>query len=179
MCRVLNKFSEYIYTFTHQKTLFYTLFCLPLKSPKVFSVSLKSINSFVMRTKLLTKKKTHENSLLLKPILSVSQCLQRAPYLLKMRKSNMTQKIIVLTALRGFFKLWHICFACVLYFQFPTYGKCSIQLRCVKSVRIQRFSGPYFAYSDWIRRDTQFKCGKIRTRKTPNRDTFHVELISG
>ena len=29
-----------------------------------------------------------------------------------------------------------------------------------------------FPHLDWIRRDT--KCGKIRTRKTPNTGTFHV-----
>ena len=51
---------------------------------------------------------------------------------------------------------------------------------CVKSVRIRSFSGPYFPtfglntekYGVSIR--TQSKCGKIRTRKTPNTDTFHA-----
>ena len=40
-------------------------------------------------------------------------------------------------------------------------------------------------YSDWIRRDTpyhsayagKYKCGKIRTRITPNKDTFHVAYV--
>ena len=35
---------------------------------------------------------------------------------------------------------------------------------CVKIVRIWNFSGPYF-YTE---------CGKLRTRKTLNKDTFHV-----
>ena len=42
-----------------------------------------------------------------------------------------------------------------------------------------------FPHSDWIRRDRysvslriQYECGKIRTRKTPNMDTFHIVLPS-
>ena len=33
-----------------------------------------------------------------------------------------------------------------------------------------------FPHLDWIRRDTKdlSKCGKVRTRKTPNTDTFHA-----
>ena len=31
-----------------------------------------------------------------------------------------------------------------------------------------------FPYSDWIRRDTQSANGKIRTRITPNTDTFYT-----
>ena len=32
-----------------------------------------------------------------------------------------------------------------------------------------------FPHSDWIRRERiQSECGKIRTRKTPNTDTFHA-----
>ena len=51
---------------------------------------------------------------------------------------------------------------------------------CVKSVRIQSFSGPYFPA---VRLNTerygvplriQYKCGKIRSRKTPNTDPFHA-----
>ena len=49
---------------------------------------------------------------------------------------------------------------------------------CVKSVRIRSYSGPHFPafglnserYGVCLR--IQFKCGKIRTRKTPNTDTF-------
>ena len=45
-----------------------------------------------------------------------------------------------------------------------------------KSVRIRSFSGPYFpAFGSLL---IQSKCRKIRTRKTPNRDTFHaVDLV--
>ena len=50
----------------------------------------------------------------------------------------------------------------------------------VKSVRIRSFSGPYFPA---LRRNTerysislciQSECRKERTKKTPNKDTFHV-----
>ena len=62
---------------------------------------------------------------------------------------------------------------------------------CVESIRIRRFSGQYFPafglnteylsvfspYGVYLR--IQSKCGKIRTRKTPNIDTFHaVNAIS-
>ena len=51
---------------------------------------------------------------------------------------------------------------------------------CVKGVRIGSFSGPYFPtfglnterYSVSLR--IQSKCRAIRTRKTPNTDTFHA-----
>ena len=51
---------------------------------------------------------------------------------------------------------------------------------CVKSVRIRRFSGPYFPafglntkrYGVSLR--IQLKCGKIRTRRTLNTNTFHA-----
>ena len=51
---------------------------------------------------------------------------------------------------------------------------------CVKSVRIRSFTGSYFPafelnedkYS--VSLHIQFECGKIRTRKTPNTNTFHV-----
>ena len=56
-------------------------------------------------------------------------------------------------------------------------------IHCVESVRIQRFSDPYFPlfglnterYSVSLR--IQYECGKIRTRKTPNTDTFYVVEI--
>ena len=55
-------------------------------------------------------------------------------------------------------------------------------LHCLKSVRIRIFSGPYFhtfglyteRYSVFLR--IQSECGKIRTKKTPNMDTFHTVL---
>ena len=51
---------------------------------------------------------------------------------------------------------------------------------CVKSARIWSFSGPYFPafgliterYGVSLR--IQSKYGKVRTRNTPNTDTFHV-----
>ena len=56
----------------------------------------------------------------------------------------------------------------------------SISALCVKSVHIRSFSGPYFPtfglnterYS--VSLSIQIECGKIRTRKTPNTDTFHA-----
>ena len=51
-------------------------------------------------------------------------------------------------------------------------------MNCVKNVRIRSFSGPYFPsfglnterYRVSLR--IQSKCGKMQTRKTPNRGTF-------
>ena len=55
---------------------------------------------------------------------------------------------------------------------------------CVKSVRIQSFSGPRCSafgfntarYGVLLR--IQSKCGKIRTRITPNTDTYHAMTYS-
>ena len=55
-------------------------------------------------------------------------------------------------------------------------------IHCVKSVRIRSYSGPHFPafklnmerYSVSLR--IQFECGKIRTRITPNTDTFHAVI---
>ena len=52
--------------------------------------------------------------------------------------------------------------------------------KCVKSVQIQSFSGPYFPvfglnterYCVSLR--VQSECGKIRTIKTPNKDAFNA-----
>ena len=54
---------------------------------------------------------------------------------------------------------------------------------CVKSVRIRSYSGPHFPafglnterYSVSLR--IQSECGKIRTRITPNRDTFYAVTV--
>ena len=51
---------------------------------------------------------------------------------------------------------------------------------CVKSVHIRSYSSPHFPHSDCIWRDIEYlsifsiqsKCGKMRTRVTPNMDTF-------
>ena len=53
-------------------------------------------------------------------------------------------------------------------------------MHCVKSVRIWSYAGPYFPtfrlnterYGVSLR--TQSDCGKIRTRITPNIDTFYA-----
>ena len=58
----------------------------------------------------------------------------------------------------------------------------SIKREChyVKGVRICSFSGPCFPASGLntetygVNLHIQSKCGKIRTRKTANTDTFHV-----
>ena len=53
-------------------------------------------------------------------------------------------------------------------------------LCCVESVRIQSFSGPHFPAFGLNRERygvslcVQSECGKIRTRKTPNTDTFEA-----
>ena len=55
-------------------------------------------------------------------------------------------------------------------------------LHCVKNVRIRSYSGPYFpAFGLNTERYevslfSQSKCGKIRTRITPNKDNFHAVL---
>ena len=55
---------------------------------------------------------------------------------------------------------------------------------CLKSVRYRSFCGSYFPA---VRLNTQrygvplraqSECGKIRTRKTPNTDTFHAVYVS-
>ena len=57
-------------------------------------------------------------------------------------------------------------------------------LHCVKGVRIWCFSGPFFPafglnterYEVSLRIESE--CGKIRTRKASNTDTFHAVLVS-
>ena len=44
---------------------------------------------------------------------------------------------------------------------------------CVKSICIRSFSSPYFPTFGLVSLRVQSKCGKIRTRITPNTDTFH------
>ena len=56
-----------------------------------------------------------------------------------------------------------------------------IQQLCVKSVRIQNYSGPHFpAFGLNTESDTriQSECGKMRTRITPNTDTFYEVNIA-
>ena len=56
-------------------------------------------------------------------------------------------------------------------------------INCMKSVRIWSFSGPYFPAFGMntekygVSLSIQSKCGKVRTRKPQNTDTFHTVLI--
>ena len=56
------------------------------------------------------------------------------------------------------------------------------QIHCLKDVRIRSFSDPYFpAFGLNTERcgvplRIQCKCGKTRTRKTPNMNTFHAVI---
>ena len=60
------------------------------------------------------------------------------------------------------------------------YDELNLYYHCVKSVHIRSYSGPYFPafglnterYEVSLR--IQSKCRKIRTRITPNTDTFHA-----
>ena len=67
--------------------------------------------------------------------------------------------------------------------KFAAKMKDCVHLHCVKGVYIRSFSGPYFPafglnterYEVSLR--IQPECGKIRTRKTPEADTFYAVLI--
>ena len=64
------------------------------------------------------------------------------------------------------------------------FGILDVQCHCVKSLRIRSYSGPYFPtfrlhtkrYFASLR--IQSKCGKIRTRITPNTDIFYAVCSS-
>ena len=53
-------------------------------------------------------------------------------------------------------------------------------LHCLKSVHIRSYSGPHFSafglntYRHSVSLRIQSECGKMRTRITPNTDTFHA-----
>ena len=88
-------------------------------------------------------------------------------------KDNLDLKIWKIYAKRSrIVWLWYI-FWCTVH-----------DLHCVKSSRIRNFSGPYFPafvlhterYGVSLR--IQSECGKIRTRKTLNIDTFRAVLNS-
>ena len=65
------------------------------------------------------------------------------------------------------------------------FSKNPCENHCVKSVRIGSYSGSYFPtfglnterYGVSLR--IQSECEKIRTRITPDKDTFHVVNVSG
>ena len=54
---------------------------------------------------------------------------------------------------------------------------------CVKNVRVRSFSGPYFSTFGLsterrgVSHHIQSECGKTRTGKTPNTDTFQAVII--
>ena len=77
----------------------------------------------------------------------------------------------------------HFCCCFIKTKDLSTLTCCNL-LHCEKIGNIRSFPGPYFpafelnkeTYSVSLR--IQSLCGKIRTRKTPNMDTFHVVLLS-
>ena len=79
-----------------------------------------------------------------------------------------------------FFVVFTFCFESVILKVLNTIAKSHY----VKSVLIRSFFGPFFPtfglnterYGVSLRIPS--KCGKIRTRKTPNTDTFHVVSIT-
>ena len=62
----------------------------------------------------------------------------------------------------------------------PDKPKIDIQLRwlCVKSIHIWNYSGPYFSRIFLYSLRMRENAGKMRTRITPNTDTFYAEWIS-
>ena len=60
----------------------------------------------------------------------------------------------------------------------------SKEIHCVKSIRSRSFSGPFFLTFGLNTKRyglsllIQSECGKIRTRKTPNTDTFHAVILN-
>ena len=61
---------------------------------------------------------------------------------------------------------------CFLDLKTSIQSTCLEIIHCVKSVRIQSYSGPYFPAFGLNSLRIQSECGKIRTRITPNKDTF-------
>ena len=63
-----------------------------------------------------------------------------------------------------------------------------LNIHCIKGVRIRNFSGLYFpifglnteryGVAVFVSHRIQSECGKIRTRKNPNTDTFHVVIVN-
>ena len=58
------------------------------------------------------------------------------------------------------------------------YAGDSKMVHCMKSVRIQSYSGPYFPAFGLNTVHIQSECGKILTRITPNTDTFYAVVES-
>ena len=57
-------------------------------------------------------------------------------------------------------------------------------MHCVKGVRIRSFPGPYFSpFGLYTQRygvllGIQSECGKMRIRKTLDKDTFHAVMVT-
>ena len=81
-------------------------------------------------------------------------------------------------------KFYFIILVCIWPQRHQVSAKDMRNIYCVKSVRIRSFSGSYFPsfglnterYSVSLR--IQSECGKIRTRKTSNTDTFHAVIFT-
>ena len=54
--------------------------------------------------------------------------------------------------------------------------RCS-DTHCMESVHIRSFLARFFPHSDWISLRIQSEWGKMRTRITPNKNTFYVVTI--
>ena len=79
--------------------------------------------------------------------------------------------------------VWSIYFQSLSFYFFINYLH-SKKIHCVESVRIRSYSGPYFPafglnterYSVSLR--IQSECEKMRTRITPNTDTFYAAIVT-
>ena len=122
-------------------------------------------------------------------ILRACECIMRVYWFI----SNVCKCFLeicncVLKAYEFILKAWK-CILKAYEFDFKTYEyilrpKECIWYYCVKSVRTRSYSDPHFSrifpHSDWIRRDTispysvqmRENAGKMRTRITPNTDSF-------
>ena len=58
------------------------------------------------------------------------------------------------------------------------FGALIVQYHCAESVRIRSFSGPHFPALGLNMKRYESECGKIRTRKNPNTDTFYAVFWS-
>ena len=95
----------------------------------------------------------HQNSPLLKTILTVWKCLQRSPCLLKIRKPNETQSFIVFTALGGFFAV--IIYFLLAFYIFSPQVMVKFMFNCAawKVFIYGVFLVHIFSYLDWIWRE--------------------------
>ena len=110
-------------------------------------------------------------------------------------QKKMPEKLLQVYKWQSSTKEWPTCFGCLAVCHLPlefkmrkfysakSQGKLIYTIHCAKSVCILSFSGPYFSafglnterYRVSLR--IQSACGKMRTRKTCNMDTFHAVYI--